>query len=221
MSHAEEAGIAGEKVAYIRSALRSTTFAYLIAPNLCIPLFLGDVEPVLLWSWYAMAMGWGAFRILVSFGPMRERSSEKEVRILTLTVGGIGLVWGAGWILLVPELNTENRYIFLFIVTGTMFSAMFGYGVHKPAFYAVALPTLAPVPLALFWPNSGFPLPFSIGILGLIVTVIGIARRFEQTFVETLRLRFENESIVKQFYLRYQNHPFHKLPHCVSRLKVS
>ena len=198
MSPAEETGIAGEKVAYIRSALRSTTFAYLLSPNLCIPLFLGDVAPVLLWTWYGLAMGLGAVRILISFGPVRERAPDKELQILTLAVGGIGLVWGAGWILLVPELNTENRYIFLYIITGTMFSAMFGYGVHKPAFYAVAMPTLAPVPLALFWPDSGFPLPFSIGILGLMVTVIGISRRFESTFVETLRLRFENETIVKQ-----------------------
>ena len=198
LSHANETAIAAEKVAYIRSALRSTTIAYLLAPNLCIPLFLGDVDPILFWSWYALAMGFGAFRIAVSFGPELRLSPQRALNLLTIAVGGVGLVWGAGWLLLVPELNSENRYIFLYIVTGTMFSAMFGYGVHRPAFLAVALPTLAPAPLALFWPNSGFPLPFSIGILGLMVTVYGISRRFETTFVETLRLRFENQNIAEQ-----------------------
>lgn len=182
----------------MRSALRSTTFAYLLAPNLCIPLFVDDVEPVLFWSWYAIAMGLGLFRIAVSFGPESARQPQRTLRLLTAAVAGIGLVWGAGWLLLVPELNQENRYIYLYIVTGTMFSAMFGYGVHRPAFLAVAVPTLAPAPFALFWPNSGFPWPFSVGILGLMVTVYGISRRFEHTFFETMRLRFENQRIAEQ-----------------------
>lgn len=194
----DDAAIAAEKVGYIRSALRSTTIAYLLAPNLCIPLFLGDVEPILFWTWYALAMAFGAFRIAVSFGPDWRLPPRRALQLLTAAVAGVGLVWGAGWILLVPELSSENRYIFLYIVTGTMFSAMFGYGVHRPAFLAVAVPTLAPAPLALFWPNSSFPLPFSIGILGLMITVYGISRRFEYTFVETLRLRFENQRIAEQ-----------------------
>lgn len=190
--------IAREKVAYMRSALRSTTVAYLLSPNLCIPLFVDDVAPVLFWTWYGIAMALGLFRIAVSFGPGPKLPAQRTLKLLTIVVAGVGLVWGAGWLLLVPELNQENRYIFLFIVTGTMFSAMFGYGVHRPAFLAVAIPTLAPAPLALFWPNSGFPWPFSVGIVGLMITVYGISRRFERTFVETMRLRFANEHIAEQ-----------------------
>jgi len=194
--------IAREKSSYLASAVRSTMLANLMAPLLALLLFWDDADHWHLGTWLAYMALASAFRAWVALrlepDPVRIADPEANLRLTTWCVGLIGFGWGLGWILVAPELGTVNRLIYLYVCTGAMFSSMFGYGVHRPTFLAMCVPIFVPAIASAFWPDYGFPWPFSVGVATLFVSVLGISSRFARTYEASLRLRLRNESLYQE-----------------------
>lgn len=191
--------IAREKSSYITKTARSVTLANIFAPLLCIPLFYEDADPVRFKWWLAYMFTATAIRTWTTSRLEHEAEKIKMPQInlkwVTLGVGLIGLGWGLGWWLLVPDLSMVNRMIYLYITTGGMFNSMFGYCVHWPTFYSFTIPIMGPAILSAFLPLHLFPWPFSIGIATLFVYVIRISRNFSRTYEDSIRLRLRNDKL--------------------------
>ena len=194
--------IAREKSSYITKTARSVTLANIFAPLLCIPLFYEDADPMRFRWWLAyMAVAtairtWTTGRL--EYEAEKIKTPQTNLNWVTLGVGLIGLGWGLGWWLLVPDLSMENRMIYLYITTGGMFNSMFGYCVHWPTFYSFTIPIMAPAILGAFLPQRLFPWPFSIGIATLFVYVIRISRNFSRTYEDSIRLRLGNDKLYQE-----------------------
>ncbi len=194
--------IAREKSSYLASVVRSTMLANLAAPLMALLLFWGDADPWRLGGWLAYMALASAFRVYVAMrletDPVRIADPLANLHLTTFCVGLVGFGWGLGWVLVVPELDTVNRLIYLYVCTGAMFSSMFGYGVHRPTFLAMCVPIFVPAIAAAFWPDYGFPWPFSVGVATLFISVLGISRRFARTYEDSLRLRLRNETLYQE-----------------------
>ena len=194
--------IAREKSSYITQTARSVTLANIFAPLLCIPLFHSDADPTKFRWWLAYMFVATAIRTWTTgrleFEAAKIKSPETNLHWVSLGVGLIGLGWGLGWWLLVPDLSMENRMIYLYITTGGMFNSMFGYCVHWPTFYSFTIPIMGPAILSAFLPVHAFPWPFSIGIATLFVYVVRISRNFSRTYEDSIRLRLRNDKLYQE-----------------------
>lgn len=196
------AQIAKQKSAYIVKTARSVTVTNILAPVFAYLLFYDDVNPVKLSIWLVYMViatfirTWTTAQL--EYKEEKIENPKRDLNVVTFGVGLIGFGWGLGWILLVPDLNTMNRMIYLYVTAGGMFNSMFGYCVHWPTFYSFTIPTMVPAISTVLWNRNIFPWPFALGISILFICVIKIAKNFSKTFEESIRLRLRNEKLYQE-----------------------
>jgi signal transduction histidine kinase/ActR/RegA family two-component response regulator len=194
--------IAQQKSAYIVKTARSVTVTNILAPVFALLLFHDDADPTKLAIWLAymtiatFIRTWTTSQL--EYKEEKIDNPRRDLQVVTLGVGLIGSGWGLGWILLVPDLDTMNRMIYLYVTAGGMFNSMFGYCVHWPTFYSFIIPTMVPAISTVLWNRDIFPWPFAVGISILFICVIKIAKNFSKTFEESVRLRLRNEKLYQE-----------------------
>lgn len=194
--------IAKQKSAYIVKTARSVTVTNILAPVFALLLFYDDADPskLAIWLSYMAVATFIRTWVTAQLEDQEEKieNPRRDLNVVTFGVALIGLGWGLGWILLVPDLNTMNRMIYLYVTAGGMFNAMFGYCVHWPTFYSFIIPTLVPAISTVLWNRDIFPWPFAIGISILFICVVKIGKNFSKTFEESVRLRLRNEKLYQE-----------------------
>ncbi len=191
-----------EKASHITKAARSATIANVLAPLLCIPAFKDEVKPMHLGIWLTYMLVVVVVRTWIVF-KLKFKSEEiinpqQNLTRMTLTLGSMGIGWGMGWVLMAPDLLMINRVIYVYMITAALMGSMFAYSVHKPTFYAFTLPIMIPSLTTTLWSVDLFPWTFSVGMATVYIVVLGISKSFSQTFEDSVRLRFRNESLYQE-----------------------
>jgi signal transduction histidine kinase len=199
---ANEIALLREKSSHIAKAARSATIANVLAPLLCIPMFIDEVSfaNFAMWLFYMLVAvvirTWVIFRL--PYETERIVNPDRDLRVITSVIGIVGFGWGLGWILMAPELHMVNRMIYVYMTTAAMISSMFAYSVNRVTFLAFTLPIMIPSLGAAFWWGDVIPWPFAVGLATLYIVVLSIAKNFAKTFEDSVRLRFRNEHLYQE-----------------------
>lgn len=191
-----------EKASHITRTARSATIANVLAPLLCIPAFKDEVNPMHLGMWLAymfvsvLIRTWIVFKL--KFKAEEIVDPERNLKLMTLALGSMGIGWGMGWVLMAPDLALVNRVIYIYMLTAALMGSMFAYSVNKATFYTFSLPIMIPSLTTAFWSVDIFPWTFSVGLATVYIVVLGISKSFSQTFEESVRLRFRNERLYQE-----------------------
>ena len=107
-----------------------------------------------------------------------------------------GIVWGSTGVFLFPAESVIHQVFLAFVLGGMAIGAAGAYSVAMPAFMAYALPALAP--LIVRFLTLGDEMHLAMGGMSLLFSVLitGIALRINKVTVASLRLRFENSSLI-------------------------
>jgi signal transduction histidine kinase/CheY-like chemotaxis protein len=199
---ASEIALLREKSSHIAKAARSATIANVLAPLLCIPMFMDEVSFTNFAIWLSYMFVAVAIRTWVIFKLPYESERivkpERDLRVITSVIGIVGFGWGLGWILMAPELHMVNRMIYVYMTTAAMISSMFAYSVNRVTFLAFTLPIMIPSLGAAFWWGDVIPWPFAVGLATLYIVVLSISKNFAKTFEDSVRLRFRNEHLYQE-----------------------
>lgn len=191
-----------EQASHITKAARSATIANVLAPLLCIPAFKDEVRPMHLGVWLAYMVVVVAVRTWVvytlKFKAEEIVNPQRNLTLMTLAMGSMGVGWGLGWVLMAPDLMLINRVIYVYMITVALMGSMFAYSVHKATFYAFTLPIMIPSLTTALWSVDIFPWTFSVGMATVYIVVLGVSKSFSETFEESVRLRFRNERLYQE-----------------------
>ena len=191
-----------EKSAHITKAARSATLANVLAPLLCIPAFIDEVQPWHLGIWLAYMFIVVAIRTWIVFQLAYKSEAiidpRRNLTMITYAVGIVGFGWGLGWVLMAPDLQMVNRMIYVYMTTAAMIAGMFAYSVNNATFLAFTLPIIIPSLGTVVWSSNFFPWPFSVGLASFYIVVFSIAKSFAKTFDDSIRFRFRNERLYQE-----------------------
>ncbi len=107
-----------------------------------------------------------------------------------------GILWGSTGVFLFPAESIIHQAFLAFVVGGMAIGAAGAYSVSMPAFMTYALPSLAPLIVRFF--ALGDEMHLAMGGMSLLFAVLitFIALRINKVTVASLRLRFENSSLI-------------------------
>lgn len=115
-----------------------------------------------------------------------------------------GLSWGAGALFLMPVARLDVQILVLLVVVATAAGAMAAFGALLALYYLSFVPMLAPPMLWMLSQGNLLHYVLAIFILLWIAVIMTLARQYNATIIESLRLRFENLDLVAD--LRRQKH---------------
>jgi signal transduction histidine kinase/CheY-like chemotaxis protein len=112
-----------------------------------------------------------------------------------------GLVWGIGAVGLMPDNDSAQLVIMLFIAA-TASGAVPAFGSHLPTTYAYTVPAM--LPFVVWCAGQSDPLHRALVLMGLVFTAVflALAHRFNGDLIASLALRFENLDLAHD--LRHQ-----------------
>ena len=125
-------------------------------------------------------------------------NAQRYGMMYALGSGVAGSIWGIGSVIILPpDLLDYQLFVFFLLVTqgATTVSSMSCY---KPAFYAYM--PISIIPLGMFFTLQAQPLHQAIGYLTIpyVIALSYFATKFNHSFVDSLKLRFENLELVAQ-----------------------
>lgn len=125
--------------------------------------------------------------------PGRQR---QWLRLSVRTMGSLGLLWAA---LFVPVmLNSPQAYQFAVLAGGAMLGAgaMASLGAHLPSYRAFFLTMFPPIMVVLMLQDSWLSLGMCLAAFLFLCFMLWSGHRFNTSYVESLRLRYENLALV-------------------------
>jgi signal transduction histidine kinase/CheY-like chemotaxis protein len=115
-----------------------------------------------------------------------------------LTTLVAGITWGiAGVLFLVPD-STPHQVFILTVIIGLAAGSVITTSYWLPSFYAYAVSSVGIMIFNMF--NQGTPIWISLGVLSCIflLLVLRMGHASNKTFVDALRLRFENLELIEK-----------------------
>jgi hypothetical protein len=115
---------------------------------------------------------------------------------LIIGIACIGIVWGSAGIFLFAVESIAHQVFLAFVLAGMVAGALVTFSVLKRAFLAYSLPALIPIMVRFF--AQGDDIRIAMGGMTLLFTILVILSvlRMHTTIVSSLKLQFENTSLI-------------------------
>lgn len=147
----------------------------------------------LLLSCYRMLTWWKARRALDT-----HVDAQRWLRDAIIGAALSGVLWGTGSFFLSPSENFSFQILYVWAVVMMSVAAMFSFSAFYPCFLAFLVPWVLPVMVELGMHNTPVHWGVAIGILLFAAVAARFVWTFNQVFLDSLKLRFENVDLVTQ-----------------------
>ena len=144
------------------------------------------------------------FILLQTYWKQLNHLNKAGYKLGSLSIISIsGMLWGASVLLFFPS-ELEYQLFMLFMLAGLSLGGASTLTAYMPCYYAYLFTSMLPIAIAFL--SEGKEVPVFIGLTTFIyiifVSLIGL--NTHHSLIETLKLRFENESLVKRLTFQKQ-----------------
>ncbi len=187
--------VAEEKLAYMHKFAKSSTVATILAPILCVPLYIDATEAILFNTWFVLMALAVSIRIFLVHSIDLAGDKTRNFKLLNWAVGIVTLMWGMGWLILVPSMDPVNYLIYQIISLTVLFVGMVGYCVHWRTFFSFVLPLKIPEVFFTIIYYNFIVWPIALGSLVAFYLALKMGYLFSQSWERSISLRFRNETL--------------------------
>jgi len=189
--------VAIEKLGYMHSFAKSSTVATILAPLLCIPLYGPTAEAWRIYVWFVLMALVVTVRIFLVNSINLEKDIALNFKKLNVGIGIVTLVWGMGWLLLVPEMEAVDYLLYQIISLTVLFVGMVGYCVNWRTFCAFVIPLKVPEVLFICIFYQLIVWPIAVGSMVAFYLALKMALLFSKSWERSMALRFRNDALVR------------------------
>ena len=193
--------VAEEKLAYMHKFAKSSTMATILAPILCVPLYIGETDGLLFDAWFLLMALAVTIRIFLVQAIDLKGEKTRNFTLLNWAVGMVTFVWGIGWLILVPAVDPINYLIYQIISLTVLFVGMVGYCVHWRTFFCFVLPLKIPEVFFIIFYYKIIIWPIALGSLVVFYLALKMGYLFSQSWEKSISLRFRNETLFNDLVL--------------------
>jgi len=130
--------------------------------------------------------------------PRPQRVSDRALRRSVLSGGLVGLFWGTGIAVMLPQQAPAQEMFLLVVFTGVAAGGMLSLAVVPVATLVNAAAILTPVLARLAWTGTPLHLAFCAFAIVFVVCIVLIAREVYRSFVENVLMRVANQSLATE-----------------------
>ncbi len=160
------------------------------------------VDPLLLWSWLTLVIGWNIARLMyfksVKVEAAHFDSQRRWARHYTIAALIAGALWGSAGFMMFPAEQIHYQVFLAFVLGGISAGAVASYAGWLPSYYAFVVPAILPV--SFCFAVQGTELGYFMG--GMLVLFTGmltlLAKSFNQTLVTTISMQFEKTQLATE-----------------------
>jgi signal transduction histidine kinase/ActR/RegA family two-component response regulator len=178
---------------FIVASLTAAVFAQ-VAPATHVAVWL--VAVALLSTWRMLV--WRKFR----GATFTVAVARHWLRLTMLGAALSGAMWGAGSFLLSPVDQFDYQLLFVWAVVMMSVAAMFSFSAYFPCFLAFVVPWVVPVMVDMALHNNGLHWGVAAGVLLFALVATRFMWTFNQVFITSLKLGYENLDLVDKLTLQ-------------------
>lgn len=190
--------VAIEKLQYMLAYARTSTVATIVAPLLCIPLYIDTVEPLLFNTWFALM----AMVVVARYFLLKSIDIKGDIktnfRLLNCALSIVTFVWGIGWFFFVPTSDPLSYLIYQIISLTVLFVGMVGYCVSWRAFLSFVIPLKLPELIFIVVNFKTISLPIPLGSMVAFYLAVKMALLFSKSWEKSFSLRLKNDDLINQ-----------------------
>jgi signal transduction histidine kinase/CheY-like chemotaxis protein len=189
--------IAIEKLQSMRDYSKSSTIATVLAPLLCIPLYLDTSDAWAFGAWLAvMTIAVMARYVLIQ--SIQEVPNPLDANRLNIGIGVVTFVWGMGWFVFVQPDDIVSYLLYQIISLTVLFVGMVGYCINWKTFFAFVIPLKAPELAFIALNFSQVVWPVALGSMVAVYLALKMAFLFAMSWEKSFALRLKNDALIDQ-----------------------
>lgn len=190
--------VANEKLQYMYSFAKSSTIATILAPLLCIPLYIETTDNFLFNSWFCLMAIVVVARFFLIHAINFKGEIKKNFQLLNVALGSVTFVWGIGWFFFVSTSDPTNYLVYQIISLTVLFVGMVGYCVSWKSFLWFVLPLKIPELIFIIFNYKFIFWPIPLGSMVAFYLAIKMALMFSQSWEKSFSLRLKNDAMIDQ-----------------------
>ena len=195
----DEARVRADQAALLQGNVKSLMLGNAAATLIAVLMLGSGAAPWALWPWVALQAAnigfnsWAAWR--VGQRPATPRNAQRRLRAAAIASTTSGLLWALGVAVLWQPGDFESQLLLIFLITGLSANALNSLNAHLPAFYGFFLPCTLSALGAMLTDWNLRALFVAIMAATYIVTSAQFVKRLHATLVESLRRRYQVETL--------------------------
>ncbi len=189
---------AREKLQYMHEYAKTSTIATVLAPLLCIPLYIDTTDTLLFNAWYALMAGVVIARYFLIRAIGKSDDVQRNLVLLNTAVGIVTFAWGLGWFIFVPTAEPVEYLLYQIISLTILFVGMVGYCVNWKTFFSFVLPLKTPELIYVVFHHEVIIWPIALGSMVAFYLALKMGFLFSKSWEKSFSLRLRNDALVDQ-----------------------